>query len=101
MSGFASCLYDGVVVHKRLVPRQHAFSYRVFALCLDVDEIDRLDTKLRLFSRNRFNLLSFHDRDLGDGLTALVAVFPDPAGLDELVARVEAEVLPANRVTAG
>ena len=42
MSAFRSCAYVGTVVHKRLDAAPHAFSYRVFALCLDVDEIDRL-----------------------------------------------------------
>jgi DUF1365 family protein len=38
--------------------------FRVF----DLDEIDALDRSLRLFSRNRFNLFSFHDRDYaGEG----------------------------------
>ena len=66
MSRFASRLYAGTVVHKRLMPKQHAFSYRVFALCLDVDEIDHLHRELKLFSRNRGNLLGFRDRDLGE-----------------------------------
>lgn len=66
MNALASCLYEGTIVHKRLAPRQHAFSYRVFALCLDVDEIDMLDRRLRLFSRNRLNLLGFDDVDLGE-----------------------------------
>jgi hypothetical protein len=65
MSAFASCLYAGTVVHKRLSPRLHGFAYRVFALCLDVDEIDRIDRELWLFSRNRRNLLGIRDRDLG------------------------------------
>ncbi len=67
MSAIRSCAYVGTVVHKRLTPRQHAFSYRVFALCLDVDEIDRLAAGLRLFSRGRWNLMSFHDRDHAAG----------------------------------
>lgn len=67
MTGFSSCIYAGRVVHKRLAPVPHAFSYRVFALCLDVDEIDSLDEALRLFSHNRRNLLSFRDCDMGDG----------------------------------
>lgn len=66
MSPFRSCLYAGSVVHKRLVPKRHAFAYRVFALCLDVDEIDRLDRELRLFSRGRANVLSFYDADCGE-----------------------------------
>ena len=42
-------------------------TYRVFWLLLDLAEVEELDRRLRLFSRNRFNLLSFHDRDHGDG----------------------------------
>jgi DUF1365 family protein len=69
MTAYRSCAYRGTVVHKRLAPKRHAFSYKVFALCLDVDEIDRLDADLRLFSRARWNIMSFHDRDYaaGDG----------------------------------
>jgi len=66
MTAISSCIYAGTVVHKRLVPTPHAFSYRVFALSLDVDEIDHLARSLRLFSRNRWNLLSFHDCDHGN-----------------------------------
>jgi len=34
---------------------------------LDLSHIDGLSRRLRVFSRNRFNLLSFYDRDHGDG----------------------------------
>lgn len=63
----ASALYRGGVTHRRLRRRDHRLNYRVFWLLLDLAEIDGLDRRLRLFSRNRFNLLSFHDRDHGDG----------------------------------
>ena len=63
----ASALYRGNVTHRRLRPRDHRLNYRVFWLLLDLAEIDGLDRRLRLFSRNRFNLVSFHDRDHGDG----------------------------------
>jgi uncharacterized protein len=66
MTSMRSGLYVGTVVHKRLMPHRHAFSYRVFALCLNVDEIDRIHSELRLFSRNAQNVLSFWDRDLGE-----------------------------------
>lgn len=93
MSALASCLYEGTIVHKRLTPRQHAFSYRVFALCLDVDEIDMLDRQLRLFSRNRRNLLGFRDADLGEEGTEPVADkarrLLDRCGLGSCAARIE------------
>ena len=63
----ASALYRGGVMHRRLRPRAHQLNYRVFWLLLDLAEIDGLDRRLRLLSRNRFNLLSFHDRDHSDG----------------------------------
>jgi uncharacterized protein len=67
MTAFTSCIFAGQVVHKRLSPRSHAFTYRVFALALDVDEIDKISGALRLFGRNRRQLISFHDRDYGRG----------------------------------
>lgn len=67
MNARSSCAYVGHVVHKRLRPRQHGFRYGVFCLCLDVDEIEELGARSRLFSRNKPNLLSFHDRDFGAG----------------------------------
>ncbi|WP_206240197.1 DUF1365 domain-containing protein [Novosphingobium terrae] len=66
MSG-NSGLYVGHVMHRRLRPRRHALRYGVFSLLLDLDEIDALGQRLRVFSRGRFNLFSFHDRDYGDG----------------------------------
>ena len=59
-----SCLYDGEVMHRRAAPR-HRLRYRVFSLLLDLDALPALAARLRLFSHNRVNLLSFHDRDHG------------------------------------
>jgi uncharacterized protein len=67
MSDDASALYRGTVMHQRLRPRRHRLRYRVFSLLLDLDGIDALAARLWLFSRNRFNLFSFHDKDYGDG----------------------------------
>jgi DUF1365 family protein len=63
----ASALYVGHVMHHRLRPRVHRLRYRLFSLLLDLDEIDALAARLRLFSRGRFNLMAFYDRDHGDG----------------------------------
>lgn len=65
MTREASALYFGEVMHKRLRPFVHAFRYRVFSLFIDLDELDACDRELRLFSHNRWNLVSFHDRDHG------------------------------------
>lgn len=67
-----SCLYDCEVVHERLAPKRHGFRYRLFFLDADLDELDALDQRLWLFSRNRRNLYAFRDTDhldLGQGST--------------------------------
>ncbi len=64
---FQSALYVGSVMHRRLRPRMHKFRYRAFWILVDLDELDKLSGRLRLFSHNRFNLFSFQDKDHGDG----------------------------------
>jgi len=60
-------IYVGMVTHKRLRPREHSLRYRVFSLLLDVDRIDEAAAGRRYFSRNRWNLVAFFDRDHGAG----------------------------------
>ena len=62
-----SCLYRGQVMHRRRTQVAYRFVYGVFALYLDIDELPALERKCRLFSHNRFNLLSVHDEDLASG----------------------------------
>lgn len=61
-----SAIYTGSVFHRRFRPRVHKLRYRMFQCLFDLDEIDEISRRSRLFSRNRFNLLAFHDRDYGD-----------------------------------
>ncbi|MGD0107157.1 MAG: DUF1365 family protein [Rhodopila sp.] len=58
-----SALYSGIVVHQRFKPRAHRLRYRLAQMLFDLDAMPAL----RLFSHNRFNLVSFHDRDHLDG----------------------------------
>jgi uncharacterized protein len=55
----------GSVRHERLRPRAHAFDYRTYFLMLPLRALHaRPDPRL---ARNRFGLISFADRDHGDG----------------------------------
>ena len=60
-----SCIYIVNVIHKRFKPKKHFFKYSVFSLFLDLDEINELDEKILFFSYNKFNILSFFDKDHG------------------------------------
>ncbi len=55
----------GVVRHRRLRPTEHAFDYPTYFLMLPMRSL-RASPRAEL-RRNRFGLLSFHDRDHGDG----------------------------------
>lgn len=76
-----SALYCGTVVHQRFKPRRHRLRYRLAQMLFDLDAMPAL----RLFSHNRFNLVSFHDRDhldgSGSGLRAQVERALTDAGL--------------------
>ncbi len=50
-------------MHARFQPRAHRFVYRLFMLALDLDELDAVHQRLRLFSVNRPNIFSFRERD--------------------------------------
>jgi len=58
-----SALYECSVMHHRLRPKVHRFSYRVFYLWLDLDELPALDKSLKLLASNRRGLFSIHDSD--------------------------------------
>lgn len=62
-------LCTGEVLHKRLRPAKNAFRYGVFFIRVPVRAMTAQSVSLpyRFFSHNRFNLLSFFDKDHGDG----------------------------------
>ncbi len=66
-----AALYVGHVMHARLRPRAHRFSYRVMNLLIDLDRLTEAGRLSRLFGVNRAGLVSFHERDHGGGEGAL------------------------------
>lgn len=65
----------GQVRHARLRPARNSFGYAVYFLRLPLRAMQQHAAQRTLgsrwFSRNRFNLLSFHDADHGNGKDAL------------------------------
>ena len=76
----------GPVMHARMKPVAHRFSYDVFSLLLDLDRLDEAGRVSRLFAVNRFNLVSFRESDHGprDGssLRRHVDRLLEPTGVD-------------------
>ena len=65
MNSFNSCIYSGFVTHRRFKPKRHFFTYKTFSMLIDLSEIENLGKKIKFFSYNRFNILSFYDIDHG------------------------------------
>lgn len=62
-----SGIYEGQVRHRRLSPVPHSFTYRLFMLYLDLDELPTLFLDRWLWSCDRSNLASFQRADhVGD-----------------------------------
>jgi DUF1365 family protein len=62
-----SKLYTGTLRHRRHLPREHSFRYRVFMPYLHLDEIDQVLGLSRLWSRHRLAPARFRREDfLGD-----------------------------------
>jgi uncharacterized protein len=62
----AVALYLGRVMHARLKPIGHRFSYRVMNLLIDLDRLDAANRQSRLFAVNRAALYSFREADHGE-----------------------------------
>ena len=60
-----SCIYNGIVKHRRFKPIEHSLNYRTFSILLDLDEIENLAKSISIFSLNKFNIFSFYNRDHG------------------------------------
>lgn len=96
----APAIYFGTVMHHRLRPRPHRFSYPVYFLRVPVDAIGTLSRPLfpPLFSIDRFNVFSFHRKDHGarDGseLGPWIRGLLQQEGLAEVVKSIELQAYP-------
>ncbi len=63
-NSIAGGLFMADVMHARLKPRQNKFRYKVYYLCLRLEELERLNA-IRGISLNRFNFFSVCDKDHG------------------------------------
>src|SRR6056297_2788368 len=58
-----NALATGTVWHRRRIPAQHRFVYRLYYSLFDVDQIDELCAGSRWWSRERLNLVTFRRSD--------------------------------------
>lgn len=73
----AATLYVGEIMHQRMKPFGHRFRYRVFSLLVDLDRLDEAGRLSTLFSVNRRNLVSFHEKDHVSAGSATLRAYAD------------------------
>ena len=88
-----SKIYVGQVIHRRFKPKNHYFRYKVFSLLIDLDDLEEINNKIAIFSYNKFNIISFFDKDNGarDGtsLKNWVKQNLDNIGIDETEIKIK------------
>ncbi len=88
----AAVLYPGEVMHQRLKPFGHRFSYTVFSLLVDIDRLDEVDRMSPLLSVNKPNLASFRESDQTQSEDEKLRPYADrllaEAGLETPAARI-------------
>ncbi len=58
-----SCIFKGLVSHRRFQPRSNSFSYQLFMLYLDLDELDTVFDRYWFWSSKRFSPAWFRRKD--------------------------------------
>lgn len=58
-----SCIYKGQVKHQRFEPRTHEFTYSLFMMYVDLDELQNVFKPYWLWSVNASGVASFHRKD--------------------------------------
>lgn len=58
-------LYSTIISHQRFRKFKNKFKYFLFSLYLDHDELIDLSKKIKIFSYNSFNIISFYEKDHG------------------------------------
>lgn len=94
----APALYAGIVRHVRHVKPRRKFAYRLWMLAVDLDDLDALAARSRVFRHNQFGLISIVDADHGprDGspLRPWVEQALTENGLQEFGARIRLMTMP-------
>ena len=75
----------GHVMHRRLEPMAHGFRYGLVMYRLDLDELDALDDRLRLFGVDRARPVSFRRADHLPDVRTVLALH----GVDDTIDRIE------------
>jgi len=53
----------GTIMHRRYRPVEHRFTFPYYFYVFDLDNLDDINASVKIFSHNKWNIVSLHDRD--------------------------------------
>ena len=53
----------GTIIHRRQRPVGHQFTFPYYFYVFDLEELDDIHAGVKIFSRNKWNIISIHDKD--------------------------------------
>ena len=93
-----ACLYECTVMHRRILPKNHAFVYRIFLFFIDLDRVADLEEKIPVFSFDQPNLYSLRSADYfqfqSGGLRENLLIFLRSEGFEQEPAGIRLLTLP-------
>ena len=72
----ACSLVQSSIIHVRHGTPSHRLERQGLSIWIDLDQLDQADQQSPFFSVNRFNLLSFHEKDYGSNFKSKTLVMP-------------------------
>lgn len=60
---FDNLIFTGKVRHRRLTPKKHYFSYKLFMFCFDIGDLSNAFKSIKQISIEQFNWFSFHRKN--------------------------------------
>lgn len=58
-----SGIYTGYIRHRRFGDKPHGFTYRIYMMAIDLDEVQDITNRSALFGTHWYNPIRFHEKD--------------------------------------
>ena len=83
---------QGTIMHRRQRPIENQFTFPYYFYVFDLDELDDINASVKIFSHNKWNIVSIHDKDYlaGNGtIKEKILPYLRGAGCEDGISRIE------------
>jgi cyclopropane-fatty-acyl-phospholipid synthase len=79
-------------MHRRQRPVENQFTFPYYFYVFDLDELDEINTSVKIFNHNKWNIVSIHDKDYLAGSGSIkekLLSYLQIAGCEDGISRIE------------